>query len=126
MQQKVQILSDTFQQKCLAKEVIELRRIFVAFTTDTIYQYVIGQSKDLQSDEERARKWCLTLDETMKATPMAKQFSWALALGHKIPLAWIRWAKPEMAAMLEIQHVSDENPSVWAIITRGQRLGNVR
>lgn len=106
MQQQVQILLDASQKKFLAKEVVKLRSIFVAFTTDTIYQYAMGQSTGLQSGEERARQWWLTLEETSKATPMAKQFPWMLALGQKVPLEWIRWLKPEMAGLLEIHQVS--------------------
>ena len=106
MQQQVQILSDAFQKKFLSKEVVQLRSIFVAFTTDTIYQYAMGHNMGMQRDEERARQWLMTLEETSKVTPMAKQFTWMLALAQKIPLEWIRWLKPEVAVLLEIQHVS--------------------
>ena len=106
MQHQIRILSDAFHKKFLSKKVVELRSIFVAFTTDTVYQYAMGHTMGMQSDQERARQWWLTLEETSKATPMAKQFTWMLALAQKVPVAWIRWLTPEMAGILEIQEVS--------------------
>ena len=106
MQEKVQILSDTFQRKCVAQEVVELRGVFVAFTTDTISQYAMGESMGLQRDEEGARRWWATLETTSTMTPLVKQFPSFLALGKAVPIKLIRWLKPEMAGLLEIHEVS--------------------
>lgn len=100
MQEKVQILSDTLQRKFVGKEVVELRGVFVAFTTDTIYQYSMGESMGLQRDEEGARRWWATLEATSKIAPFVKQFPSMLAMGKAVPIKVIRWLKPEMAGLL--------------------------
>lgn len=105
MQEQVQILADTLHRKYIAGEVVELRSVFVAFATDTIYQYAMGDSMGLQNDERRARRWWWTLEAVSKMTPMAKQFPWMLPLGQKMPLGLIQRLKPEMAGLLGIHKV---------------------
>lgn len=103
--EQVEILSSAFQNKAASQEVAELRSVFVAFTLDTVHQYAMGVSTDLQMNEQSARKWWLTLKAVSKMTPTAKQFPWLLSLGQKVPLGLIRVLKPEMAGLLEIQEV---------------------
>lgn len=105
MQEQVKMLSDAFRGRFTSTEVVELRSVSVAFTMDTICQYVIGEPMGLQRDGKRAMKWWRTLEEVSKTVPMAKQFPWMLGLGQKVPLGLIRKLKPEMAGLLEIHKV---------------------
>ncbi len=103
--EQVEILSGAFEKKFTSQEVAELRSVFVAFTLDTVHQYAMGVSTDLQRNEQSARKWWLTLRAVSQMTPTAKQFPFLLSLGQKVPLGLIRVLKPEMAGLLEIHEV---------------------
>ncbi|KAL8947878.1 MAG: hypothetical protein Q9222_005893 [Ikaeria aurantiellina] len=99
---QIDILSSKFVKTHQSQEVIELRRTFVGFTTDTIHEYALGEPMGFQKDEEKLAEWNETLDAVSKMTPIVKQFPWMMNVGRKVPLGWIRWVKPEMAGVLQI------------------------
>ncbi|KAL9013617.1 MAG: hypothetical protein Q9173_001694 [Seirophora scorigena] len=102
LQEQVHILSNALERRFASGEVVELRNLFVAFTSDTIHQYTMGESMGLQRDEQGARQWWLAMDSVSKTTPIAKQFPWMLAFGLKMPLRLIHMLRPEMTGLMQL------------------------
>ncbi|KAL8713813.1 MAG: hypothetical protein Q9225_006701 [Loekoesia sp. 1 TL-2023] len=101
-QEQVQILSDVFQESYTSGKTLELRSVFVAFTMDTVYQYALRESMNLQKDEERTAETIRSLNSLVRLTSLVKQFSWLPALSQKMPLWLNRALKPEMVFLLQL------------------------
>ncbi|PQE05659.1 cytochrome P450 protein [Rutstroemia sp. NJR-2017a BBW] len=88
------------------KEIIDLRVTFLAFTTDTITRYALGESKNLQKNRTLAVEWSSTIRAVAKMTPLMKQFPWMMTAGLYIPISVLQLLMPEFSRLVQYHKVS--------------------
>ncbi|TGO68998.1 hypothetical protein BELL_0796g00030 [Botrytis elliptica] len=98
---QVRILSDQFERYLNTKEIIDLRVTFLAFTTDTITRYALGESKDLQENKTLAVDWSATIRAVARITPLMKQFPWMMTVALYIPIDILRFFMPELSRLVQ-------------------------
>ncbi|KAK6598717.1 cytochrome P450 [Botrytis cinerea] len=96
----IRILSDQFERYLSTKEIIDLRVTFLAFTTDTITRYALGENKNLQENKTLAVDWSATIRAVARITPPMKQFPWMMAVALYIPIKIIRFFMPELSRLV--------------------------
>lgn len=106
IQEQVERLSETFQRYAENREVLELRKTFLAFATDTVALHNLGKSMDLQSDERRAEEWHRTIRTVAKLTPVVKQFPWVTDVVRNLPVGAFKMIMPDLAGVQQLHHVS--------------------
>ncbi|ATZ56752.1 hypothetical protein BCIN_13g05840 [Botrytis cinerea B05.10] len=97
---QVRILSDQFERYLSTKEIIDLRVTFLAFTTDTITRYALGENKNLQENKTLAVDWSATIRAVARITPPMKQFPWMMAVALYISIKIIRFFMPELSRLV--------------------------
>lgn len=122
VQEQVERLSEIFQRYVENGEVLELRKRFLAFTTDTVALHTLGQSMDLQSDERRAEEWHRTIRTVAKLTPFAKQFPWVIDVVRNLPVGPFKMIMPDMARLLQLHHVRLSHKSSHYLMSKFRRL----
>ncbi len=106
LQNQVQTLSNVFQNCYEMGEVVELRTKFIAFATDTVTRYALGESMGLQNDQRSAEEWQQTIRAVAGLTPIVKQFPWTISLSKNLPVDAVRLVHPELARVAQLHHVS--------------------
>jgi hypothetical protein len=106
IQEEVQALSDSFQRSFEKGEVVDLRVRCLAFTTDTITRYALGESKGLQKDDAAAQDWSQTIRAVARITPFVKQFPWIIDVAIRAPVPLVRLVLPQLSRLLDFHHVS--------------------
>lgn len=87
---------------------VDTRVLFVAYTSDVVYEYSFGQQFGLLQDETKAKEWHDSL-ESLKATiPYARQFNWIITLSQKMPLFITRAISPRLARVGAMYYDMDE------------------
>lgn len=92
----------------LNEEVIELKLKFLAFSTDTVCQYVFNETPSLQKNAEKAENWQETIAAVGRVTPLIKQFPWALPAAKKLPVDLVGYFLPALGRLLRYHNVSSE------------------
>jgi hypothetical protein len=105
LQERVQELCDVLHKSYVREEVIELKLKFLAFTTDTVCQYVFAEPPRLQKDTETAKQWQRTIEAVGRITPLIKQSPWLISAAAKVPLAIIESLLPDLGRLLSYQNV---------------------
>ncbi|KAF7952621.1 uncharacterized protein EAE97_002118 [Botrytis byssoidea] len=98
---QVRILSDQFERYLSTKEIIDLRVTFLAFTTDTITRYALGEMKNLQENKTLAVDWSATIRAVARITPLMKQFPWMMTVALYIPINILRFFMPELFRLVQ-------------------------
>lgn len=106
------MLSGIFQSSFERGETLELRTRFLAFTTDTVALYSLGQTMGLQGDERRAQEWNQTIRAVAKLTPLVKQFPWSIDISSILPLGMAHLIMPDFARVLQFRQVSSTQPHI--------------
>lgn len=102
----MQALSDNFQGCLKRGEVVELRVKFLAFATDTITRYALGEPMGLQGNQFRADDWSATIRAVVRITPLVKQFPWIISLALKVPVNVLQLILPDLSRLLRFHGVS--------------------
>ncbi|KAM3072433.1 hypothetical protein ACMFMG_009234 [Clarireedia jacksonii] len=109
IQERIQELCGVLHRSFVQNEVIELKLKFIAYTTDTVCQYVFAEPPSLQKDPEKAKRWQRTIEAVGRMTPLIKQSPWLISAAKKIPLPIIERLLPDLARLLSYQnHVRDQ------------------
>ncbi|GAP93176.1 putative cytochrome P450 [Rosellinia necatrix] len=79
----------------------EMRKIYLAFTTDTLSEHCFGRSTGLLLDDQAAVEWQRTIKAVAILTPLAKQFPWVIPLALKCPLRPLQLIVPDLARIVK-------------------------
>ena len=105
---QVERLSSIFRNAFETGEVLELRTRFLAFTTDTVALYSLGESLEYLSSRQRSEEWGRTIRAVAGLTPLVKQFPWLIDIVKSIPLAVAtRIMPPDLARVSQFHYVSN-------------------
>lgn len=84
----------------------EMRRNYLALTTDTLSDHCFGRSTGLLLDEQAATEWQNTIKAVAFLTPLAKQFPWIIPLALKCPLEPLQMVVPDLARIVKARRVN--------------------
>lgn len=98
-------MCEVVHSSVVAREVVELHYVLIAFASDTTALYLLAKDLGLLGDKEKAREWAAMTEMVTKATPLGKQFPWIIPLGEKIPLSVVRVMNPVVAGLLSLGQV---------------------
>lgn len=107
--EKVNLLSQRMDEAFAKFGVLELRKTYLALTTDTLCGHTFDNSLDLLKNEQKAIEWKRTIKAVAILTPLIKQFTWIIPLALKIPLRPLRLVVPDLARIVALRRVSLEN-----------------
>ena len=110
MKEQVERLSEISKGFFGRGEIIELRRVFLAFTTDTVALHSLGQTLGLQNDGNRAKDWSRTMRAVAQLTPFIKQFPWILSAVQNLPIIAVEAVMPDLARVLRLHEVRPRRP----------------
>lgn len=99
-------LCEIFHDAFLGKKIVELKLTFLAFSTDTVCQYVFAEPPSLQKSVEDAKRWHETIEAVGKITPLVKQFPWVIPVAKKLPSTIVDFFLPALGRLLSYHFVS--------------------
>ena len=104
--EKMNVLSQRLREGMQNDGIVELRKTYLAMTTDTLCGHCFDSSIDLLGSEQRTSEWHRTIKAVAILTPLIKQFTWIIPLALKLPLGPLRAIVPDLARIAELHHVS--------------------
>ncbi|KAA8574347.1 hypothetical protein EYC84_005830 [Monilinia fructicola] len=111
LKERVEELCGIMHDAFLSKKIIELKLTFLAFSTDTVCQYVFAEPPRLQSNREAAELWHETINAVSGLAPLIKQFPWLIPVAKKLPSAVVDFFAPILGRLLRYHlHVNEEAP----------------
>ncbi|KAG4029628.1 hypothetical protein MFRU_015g01640 [Monilinia fructicola] len=109
LKERVEELCGIMHDAFLSKKIIELKLTFLAFSTDTVCQYVFAEPPRLQSNREAAELWHETINAVSGLAPLIKQFPWLIPVAKKLPSAVVDFFAPILGRLLRYHlHVNEE------------------
>lgn len=87
------------------QEVFEVNLPYIAWSTDSVSNYLEDRPYGLLQDEERARDWKATIKMVVELTPLVKQIPLVMPLVLRVPIWLMRWASPELNRVLIMHQV---------------------
>jgi cytochrome P450 len=99
----VDILLERMDQQIRRDGCAELRRNYLAYSTDSISQFCFNESRGMLQDEDKAAGWKRTIHGIAVSTPLMKQFSWMMPMTMKLPLWPVQMLAPDMAEVVQLR-----------------------
>ena len=99
-------LANSLRQNSDSHGFVELRTLYIAFSTDVICEYSFGNPWDLLLDQKRATEWRTSVNALVSFTPYARHFGWILPISKTLPSRLISRFSPEMGLQIRIFEVS--------------------
>ena len=82
-----------------------MHTVFIAFTTDSLCNFVFGKSFGYQSDRKKNQEWRNTMGAVPHNTPVIKQLPWAIGLALKLPESLVRLVVPDLSRLVGLHRV---------------------
>ena len=102
----VNLFLDCIDHQVRTTGFAELRRNFLALTTDVLCDHCFGRSTGMLADPQAAEEWQSTIKTTAALTPLVKQVPWIIPLSFKFPLWILQVVAPDMARIIKKRRVS--------------------
>ena len=122
--EKVELLGERLKAQLADTGIAEVRRYYLATTTDMISQHIFDKSLNLLQSDQAAKDWQNTIKEITRAIPLTKQFTWILPVALKMPLVPLQMVMPAIARIVALRQVrsiplnsSRLRRTVWASLT---------
>ena len=102
---KMEELDQQLKQQLEHNGVAEMRKNFLAMTTDTLCAHTFDKSLDLLKCDEEAVNWQKTIRAVATLTPLQKQFTWIIPAALMLPLTFLRLIVPDLARIVALHRV---------------------
>ena len=102
----VEILSSRLKEQLSNGGVAEMRKNFLAMTTDTLCGHALDKSLNLLESDQAAIDWQKTIKAIAILTPLVKQFTWIIPVALMLPLGPLRMIVPDLARIVALHRVS--------------------
>lgn len=106
---KMNMLGQILKQSLADGGIVELRKVYLAMTTDTLSSHAFGESLDLLKEDQKAQEWMRTIKAVTILTPLIKQFTWIIPLALKLPLALLWMIVPDLARIVALRRVGSRS-----------------
>lgn len=83
----VSLLVRRLRQDLANGGIAEMRKTYLAMTTDTLCDHTFGKPLDLLQEDKKADEWKRTIKAVAILIPLIKQFTWVIPLALKLPLS---------------------------------------
>lgn len=103
--EKMKLLGQKLKQSLANNGVVELRKTYLAITTDTLCDHASQKSQGLLIEDRKAAEWKRTIKAVAILTPLIKQFTWIIPMALKLPLASLQLVVPDLARIVSLHHV---------------------
>ena len=100
------LLENRLRQDLSNGGAVELRKTYLAMTTDTLADHAFNKSLNLLKDRKKADEWRRTIRAVTVLTPLIKQFVWIIPLALKLPMGLLRMIVPDLARIVALRRVS--------------------
>ncbi|CAD6568443.1 MAG: hypothetical protein ASARMPRED_001717 [Alectoria sarmentosa] len=97
------LLGQTLRQSLANGGVVEMRKTYLAMTTDTLSDHTFGESLDLLQEDAKADEWKRTIKAVAVLTPLIKQFTWIIPLALRLPLSPLQMVVPDLARIVALR-----------------------
>ena len=102
---KMRLLCQRLKETLANGGVVELRKTYLAITTDTLSGHAFQKSLGLLEEDRKADEWKKTIKAVAILTPLIKQFTWIIPLALKLPLAPLEMVVPDLARIVALHRV---------------------
>ena len=102
----MEMMEQRLRQDLAHDGVVELRKAFLAMTTDTLADHAFNKPLNLLKEDRKADDWRRTIMAVAILTPLIKQFTWIIPLALKIPLRPLQLVVPDLARIVALRRVS--------------------
>ncbi|KAK2589501.1 hypothetical protein QQS21_012822 [Conoideocrella luteorostrata] len=75
----------------------------LAFTTDLMTNWILGESLGCQTDVAVAEAWYATSQCLPRITPIVKQFPWIVTMALKLPPSLVKMVIPDLASLVSLR-----------------------
>ncbi|KAL8908998.1 MAG: hypothetical protein Q9207_000449 [Kuettlingeria erythrocarpa] len=116
--ENMSLLSQKLDRELTGGGNVELRKTYLAMTTDTLAEHTFQKPLGLLNCERKAEDWRRTITAVAILTPLIKQFTWVIPLVMKLPLAALRIVVPDLARIVALRR--DMNRQADAAIRHRQ------
>ena len=103
--EKVELFGKRLKAQLADAGVAEMRRYYLATTTDIVSQHIFDKSLNLLQSDQAAKDWQNTIKAVSRATPLAKQFTWIIPVALRLPLVPLQMIVPAMARIVALRRV---------------------
>ena len=103
---KMELLGQKLSQSLASNGVVELRKTYLAMTTDSLGGHAFNKSPDLLREDQQAEEWRKTIKAVAILTPLVKQFTWLIPFVLKVPVAALQVIVPDLSRIAILHRVS--------------------
>ncbi|KAL8722842.1 MAG: hypothetical protein Q9225_000729 [Loekoesia sp. 1 TL-2023] len=103
------VLEKRLKQHLANGGVVELRKTYLAMTTDTLADHAFHKPLGLLESPEKANNWKRTIKAVAILTPLIKQFTWIIPVALKLPLRPLQMVVPDIARIVALRRVSSRS-----------------
>ena len=106
------LLGATMNEQLAYGGTTEMRKNFLAMTTDTLCGHTFNESFNLNllKSEQMATDWQRTIKAVATLTPLVKQFPWIIPVALKCPLGLLQVMVPDLARIVGLRRVGNPSP----------------
>ncbi|KAI1505577.1 putative flavonoid 3-hydroxylase [Biscogniauxia marginata] len=95
-----ELLLSLLDQQIARDGYTEMRKNYLAFTTENISVYALGQSSTLLENETKAFQWRESIKAQAEWTLLARNFSWVTSLVLKMPVVLLEITLPNFSRIV--------------------------
>ena len=104
---KTELLGFRLKEQLADGGVAEMRKNFLAMTTDSLCGHAFEDSLHLLESDQAATNWQKTIKAVAILTPLVKQFTWIIPLALMFPLGPLRMVVPDLARIVALHRVGN-------------------
>ena len=103
--EKVELLGERLKAQLADAGIAEMRRYYLATTTDMVSQHIFDKSLNLLQNDQAAKDWQNTIKAVCRVTPLAKHFTWSLPVALRLPLVPLQMVVPAISRIVALRQV---------------------
>ena len=104
--EKTELLGVRLREQLANGGVAEMRKNYLAMTTDTLSSHAFDESLDLLESDQAAINWQKTIKAIATLTPLIKQFTWIIPVALKLPLGLVQLVHRDIARIAALHWVT--------------------
>lgn len=106
MHENLAALCRNIEVQIKQKGFAEMRKNYLALSTDILCDHMFDNPLGLLKSEEAAVNWQETIKTVAELTPLVKQFTWLLPVALRIPVSVLQILVPRLARIVSVRKVS--------------------
>ena len=92
-------------QYASTQEIFDANLPYIAWSTDSVSNYLEDKPYGLLKDEQKAKDWKATIKMVVELTPVVKQIPLVMPLVLRVPGWVMRWVSPDLNRVLVMHKV---------------------